>query len=454
MEEKRYKKECKCAFCGNNDFEVPSEIIEAIKNESIVIFAGAGISTEGKNVYKSTLYTEVNDELGENYDNTFPQLMTKYCNRPNGRRNLINKINKRFDYYKSFPEVDNVMKMFFSPLSDIYSIKDIITTNWDRQFEEKCNCIPIVYDKDVALIDDKKRKVYKIHGSIDNVGTLIMTEDDYERCYNELNKNLIGSKLKELLSRKTVVFIGYSLEDDDFKKIWGFIDEKLGDLRPHFYIVSPDELMKEKLSTKNVTVINTLGSNFIEKIRKQLIDDNYLLDSDILYSIATELYYLCLKAHRDTNDLIKEKKEPLIIYSILYQDGLIHSLERILARKTSGEYLNPNFVFNSISTYSDMFKEYLKDGNVFDGAYVAGYLHAMDYILYLYDIIYNEKDIKHCDKMYLYYLPPKCGYNSLEEFENDLKTYKIKKYITIANKIIKDMINDDYELEIHHLPFL
>ena len=31
---------------------------------------------------------------------------------------------------------------------------------------------------------------------------------------------------------------------------------------------------------------------------------------------------------------------------------------------------------------------------------------------------------------------------------------KIKKYITIANKIIKDMGNDDYELEIHHLPFL
>ena len=57
MGEKRYKKECKCAFCGNKDFEVPSEIIEAIKKENIVIFAGAGISTEGKNVYKSTLST-------------------------------------------------------------------------------------------------------------------------------------------------------------------------------------------------------------------------------------------------------------------------------------------------------------------------------------------------------------------------------------------------------------
>ena len=73
MGNKRCKKECQCAFCGNNNFEIPSDIIKAIKDNNIVIFAGAGISTEGKNVYKSTLYSEINDELGENYDNTFPQ---------------------------------------------------------------------------------------------------------------------------------------------------------------------------------------------------------------------------------------------------------------------------------------------------------------------------------------------------------------------------------------------
>lgn len=456
MTEDKHNEKCVCAFCGNNNFKIPDEIIEAIKNENLIIFAGAGISTEGKNVYKTTLYTEINDELEENYDNTFPQLMTKYCNQPNGRRKLINKINERFDYYKSFPEVDNVMNLFFSPLADIYSIKDIITTNWDRQFEEKCNCVPIVYDKDIPLIDDKKRKVYKIHGSIDNIGTLIMTEDDYEKCYSELNENLIGSKLKELLSRKTVVFIGYSLEDDDFKKIWKFIDEKLDELKPHFYIVSPDESMKEKLSDKNVTVINTLGSNFIEKIRRQLINDKFLLNSDILYIVATNLYYLCLKAHRDTNNLIKERKEPLLIYSILYQDGLIHSLERILARKTSGEYLNPAFIFNSIDTYSNILKKYLKEGNIFDGSYIAGYLHAMDYIFYLYNVVYSKEDADEdeYEKIYLYYLPLKNEYNNLEEFENDLKAYKTKKYINIANKIIKDMGNDNYELEIHHLPFL
>lgn len=33
MKEKKHKKECKCAFCGNNDFEVPIEILEAIKKK-------------------------------------------------------------------------------------------------------------------------------------------------------------------------------------------------------------------------------------------------------------------------------------------------------------------------------------------------------------------------------------------------------------------------------------
>ena len=49
MSENKTKK-CKCAYCDDRAFEIPKDIIEAIKNENLVIFAGAGISTEGKNV--------------------------------------------------------------------------------------------------------------------------------------------------------------------------------------------------------------------------------------------------------------------------------------------------------------------------------------------------------------------------------------------------------------------
>ena len=454
MKEEEHKKECKCAFCGNDDFEVPTDVIEAIKKEDLVIFAGAGVSTEGKNVYKTTLYSEINDELNEDYSNTFPELMTKYCNKPNGRRNLINKIIERFDYYKSFSEIDSVMNWFFYPLSDIYGIKEIITTNWDRQFEEKCGCMPVVYDGDIPLLDDTRRKVYKIHGSIDNISTLIMTESDYDKCYNELRENLIGRRIKELLSRKTVVFIGYSLEDEDFKKIWSFIDEKLGNLKPHFYIVSPDGSLNEKLKDKNVTVINTLGSNFIKRVRQQLIEDKFLLDSDILYDISETTLSLVLDMHNKTNKMMRDKKNPLLIYSIMFQDGLIHSLKRILSRKIFGEYLNPQFLCESIESYYKLSADYFDEGNIINSSYLLGYAHAMDFILYLYSCMYDNKKPKSDEVISLYYLPKNKLINNTKEFEEVVKKFKTKKYINYASKIIKEMGNEEYELDIHHPPFL
>lgn len=451
---KKVMNKCKCAYCGNEDFEVPEEIIEAIKEEKLVIFAGAGISTEGKNVFKKSLYSEVNDELKEKYDNSFPELMTKYCNKPNGRRKLINKIRDKFEYYKSFPEIDNVMEQFYSPLADIYSIKEIITTNWDRQFEEKCGCIPIVYNKDIPLIDETRRMVYKIHGSIDNIGTLIMTQEDYDKCYSELRENLIGSRIKYLLSNKTILFIGYSLEDDDFKKIWQFIDECLGELKPHFFIVSPDEYMKEKLKDKNVTVINTLGSNFIKRIRTQLVDEKYIFESEIFYPLVSSILTIALEEHTKANKRFHEEKNSLLIYSLSYQDGIIHALKRMLSRECYGEYLNPDFLCDSIYSYKILYEDYVLHNRMFDASYICGYTHAMEFILETYNKIYLEEKLNSEDTVSLYYLPKNKLYNKISEFNNDIKKFKIKKYINIANEILEAFGNEDFEYEIHHLPFL
>lgn len=452
MKKNKVSKECKCAFCCNNDFELPEDIITAIKEEKLVIFAGAGISTEGKNVYKYSLYSDVNDELGENNSNSFPKLMTMYCNLPNGRRKLINKIMERFDYYKSFTEIDNHMRMFFDPLADIYSIKNIITTNWDRQFEEKCGCIPVVYDSDISVLDERKRKVFKIHGSIENIGTLVMTEEDYEKCYNNLSTNLLGSKIKYLLSNKTVIFIGYSLTDEDFKKIWEFIDIALGSLKPHFYIVSPDEKIKENFKGKDVTIINTGGSEFIRKIRDKLIEDKYIFDSRHFYPIVEILLELVIETHHDTCKKLHDEKNPLIVYSILFQDGLIHSLQRMIAKKNTGEYMCPSYLYNSIEIYDGLFEERFKDNNYFDASYVLGYVHGMDFAFYLYSRLISDEKLT--DKISLYYLPKSKLYDNVEEFNNVLLTFKTKKYTKIAENIIDHFGGINSELDIHHIPFL
>lgn len=281
-----------------------------------------------------------------------------------------------------------------------------------------------------------------------------MTESDYDKCYKELTTNLIGSEIKYLLSNKTVLFIGYSMEDEDFKKIWQFIDNSLGDLKPHYYIVSPDDGMKEKLKNKNVTVINTIGSNFIEKVRQQLIDDGVILNSDILYLMADAVLEVALNEHSKANTRYHKEKNSLLIYSILYQDGIIHSLKRILARQETGEYMNPEFINNSIYSYYYLFDKYMKQNRIFDAAYLLGYAHAMDFILYEYFQVSKGKKINSDNTICLYYLPRKKVYNNMNEFNKDINEFKTKKYINLANRIAEEFGGPDSGLEVHHIPFI
>ena len=42
---------CECAICSNNKpFDMPKEIIDAVVKEELVLFCGAGVSTEKKTV--------------------------------------------------------------------------------------------------------------------------------------------------------------------------------------------------------------------------------------------------------------------------------------------------------------------------------------------------------------------------------------------------------------------
>ena len=69
--------------------------------------------------------------------------MQLYCDKPNGRKKLLKNIRERFDYIKSFPELERSASSFHRELAELYPIKTIITTNWDTYFEEYCAAVPI-----------------------------------------------------------------------------------------------------------------------------------------------------------------------------------------------------------------------------------------------------------------------------------------------------------------------
>ena len=111
---------CECMICKNNkNFDMPEEIIESVLKNNLVLFCGAGISTESKSVFPESFYTSILREIKDktnkkvDLDTSFSRLMSLYIDTfPNGRRKLLNKIKEKFDFIDSFPQLLNAATSF------------------------------------------------------------------------------------------------------------------------------------------------------------------------------------------------------------------------------------------------------------------------------------------------------------------------------------------------------
>lgn len=439
---------CECAYCKNmKAFNLPDELIEAAERGDLVIFAGAGVSTEARTVYKYTLYEDIKSELGIEGNLSFSQLMSKYCESPNGRIKLLHKIKSRFDYVTSFPELARTASSFHRELSTLFQINNIITTNWDDLFEKYCGAIPIVTSEDFVFWDLPERKVLKIHGSINNYGSIVATEEDYNKCYEKLNSGLIGSSLKIMLATKYVVFVGYSFGDEDFNRIHNSLIKEMNGLMPHSYIVTLNESAVERFKDMNLTPIITDATYFISSLKNSLSNNKHFISDDIYEKVAYMLYRV-KDEHTKLSNAFNIKEHPEVVFSLYYQDGLIHAFERVLALKKTGHYSHSCNITKAIQAYDEWRKKKLKGRIYHDVAYIDGYMNGLTFLLM------NEEDQRH---LHLYYL---FGYDyiieTLDEYAKlaDKANKLHKSAYKYALKIVSEVTNESNEIVFHHTPFL
>ena len=319
---------------------LPKEIVDAAENQKLAIFAGAGVSTEARGVFNLTLYDDVRRELkiGSKKRISFSDLMTLYCTRKT-RRVLLHKIKSRFDYMKLFPEIYRDATRFHTELSTIPYIQEIVTTNWDDHFERECDAAPIVTPDDFAAFSDiPGRKVFKIHGSVTNYGSIVATAEDYRACYRHLRTGVIGSVLKVLLSSKTIAFVGYSFQDEDFGRVYRLLNREVRQLLPSAYVVTLDENAKATLASMrmNITPIVTDATFFLATLKAQLVKKKLMLP-DERYSGLRTAYDTVFEAQNNIFP-IDPRSHPENIYSLVYQDGLMHGLEDVIGSRKSGRF--------------------------------------------------------------------------------------------------------------------
>ena len=230
-----------CSCCGLDlDFEIDDFLMQEIAAGNCVIFAGAGVSTENQNSAPHTLHAELAVTLGlQSADLPFPDLAEAYCSQPDGRFRMMQQIQSRFDYIAKFRDLRDNSRKFFSEIATMPYLNTFVTTNWDKNFEECCAAKPFVYDPDMRFWAVPDRRVLKIHGTIDDYSSIVATRSDYDQCSARLKGSLIGAKLKECLSTRTCIFVGYSLRDEDFREIYEFVVASLGKFSKQHYLVSP-----------------------------------------------------------------------------------------------------------------------------------------------------------------------------------------------------------------------
>lgn len=220
-----------------NDTHI-EHIIEAARNNRLILFVGAGISKDSGYPLWGEVIESFGDELyGKDKDYNFD-----YLKIPQYYYNTFGKIKYEEKILESFDEINAKPNEIHKQIDRI-APKHIITTNYDTLIEDQLNSGILKYEvikKDSDVPNSKLGNyIIKMHGDI-NERNFVLKEDDYYN-YN-IDFPIISQLIQSLIVNNTLLFIGYSLSDTTFNSIYRLISNQLGNNVNNAYLFTTDNL--------------------------------------------------------------------------------------------------------------------------------------------------------------------------------------------------------------------
>lgn len=108
-------------------------------------------------------------------------------------------------------------------------LSGIITTNYDQMCEHLFDSFTVYESQDDLLFAEQSftREIYKIHGSVSNPDGMVLTDADYDEFGRK--RKYLSAKLLSVFLEYPVIFLGYSIQDENIKSILSDIAECLSD---------------------------------------------------------------------------------------------------------------------------------------------------------------------------------------------------------------------------------
>lgn len=185
-------------------------------------------------------------------------------------------------------------------------VSAVITTNYDTFIET------YILDKNYSVFTRQHEmfsnesynisELYKIHGSITDVESIIITKEDYEK-FNETRKLFIA-KMLILFTESPIIFMGYSFTDENIQQIVkDFMNcltpEQLNNISDNFIFISYKKGEQNLIESKRTIMTNSGETIPITEIET----DNFLA----IYQTLNKLIPgMTPKNIRDTQRLVKK----------------------------------------------------------------------------------------------------------------------------------------------------
>lgn len=140
------------------------------------------------------------------------------------------------------------------------NVDGVITTNWDLLLEQMFPGYAVYIGQKELLFSNPQQigEIYKIHGCATKPESLVLTEHDYEE-FNNRNAYL-AAKLITIFVEHPIIFIGYSLSDDNITSLLRAISlcigkENVEQLRRNLIFVQrPKEGESDGISDTYITI--------------------------------------------------------------------------------------------------------------------------------------------------------------------------------------------------------
>lgn len=261
-----------------NNFQ---HIIELIRKGDVILFVGAGFSIaagapSGKELC-DTIYQALPDNIqkGEHIQTEYTlQNLSETYELHNGRDALIDLLQKSFTFT---PKDISDQKQLVS----IPQFKHIITTNYDSLIEDayENNCNVVTRNSNLSKIDPNKPTIYKIHGDFSCPNNIVITKTDYNRLYEKQQEKLIWDSIRVEISRHNILFIGYSISDQNIQMLLDDVKKHMGNSAKQLFVLTPniDETARLRLHKLGATHIQgkakDLFKELIPAIKDHIVED-------------------------------------------------------------------------------------------------------------------------------------------------------------------------------------